>query len=186
VTRLIALFLVLICTASCGFAENLKFDSAMRSIATEYTAIHKAFCGDVTTGVDEAAKKIEELARAVDSSTIELENAPRLKDLPSRLAGSASKLVLAKDLAGKRTVFKELSSSMVEWALAEKPEGIHVASCSMAKARWLQREDKVFNPYYGASMLHCGKIEDKRSQSDGEPKDPAGSGSDHSGSGSER
>jgi hypothetical protein len=182
--RLVTLLLVLVCTTSCSLSEeSLEFESAMRSISTEYAALHKAFCADSTVGVDEAAQKIEELARAVDSSTIAGKNVQRLKALPERLVSSASKLASAKDLAAKRIVFKELSETMVEWAQAAKPTGVHVASCAVAKARWLQHEDKVFNPYFGSSKLHCGEIEDRRSQ----PKDDghkghagsAGSHSDH-------
>ncbi|MBI4860518.1 MAG: DUF3347 domain-containing protein [Candidatus Riflebacteria bacterium] len=187
-TRLITISLVLLGTISSSLAaDNPEFDGAMNSIASEYTAIHKAFYGDSTTGVDEAAKKIDELARAIDPSTIEGENAQLFKTLPSLLVGSTAKLLQAKDLAGKRIAFKELSAAMVKWARAAKPQGIHVAFCSMAKARWLQREDKVFNPYYGSSMLHCGTMEDKRSQPANTGHEGcAGSVSGHAGSTGDR
>ena len=157
--RLITLSLALVFTVSCSFSEESEeFGTAMHTIAFEYATIHKAFSADSTTGVDEAAHRIEEVARTIDVSTIEGEKAGLLEALPARLAGSAAKLVQARDLAGKREVFRELSASMVEWAVATRPVGLHIASCPMAKARWLQREDKVLNPYYGSSMLHCGTI----------------------------
>lgn len=179
--RPIALSLVLAFATSHAFAgEELEFDAAMRAIATEYAAIHKAFSEDTTTGVDEATKKIEDTARAIDPSTITGDNADRFKALPEGLASSASALIKATDLAAKRTAFKALSASMVEWASAAKPDGIHIAFCPMAKARWLQSGDEVSNPYYGSSMLRCGTLEDTGSApAEGGQEGSAGSHSAH-------
>jgi hypothetical protein len=33
-----------------------------------------------------------------------------------------------------------------------------VMYCSMAEAEWLQKDDVLSNPYYGASMLNCGEL----------------------------
>jgi Cu(I)/Ag(I) efflux system membrane fusion protein len=34
--------------------------------------------------------------------------------------------------------------------------GLHAFECSMAKARWLQRDSGTKNPFYGEKMLTCG------------------------------
>ena len=53
----------------------------------------------------------------------------------------------------------------------------HVAHCPMAfdfeGADWLQRGDQVNNPYFGASMLRCGDIQQSFDPVDGDEKDEA-------------
>jgi hypothetical protein len=50
---------------------------------------------------------------------------------------------------------------------AAKAEGwsdlgdVKLTYCPMVKASWLQKEDKIRNPYYGSTMLECGQFKDK-------------------------
>ena len=36
--------------------------------------------------------------------------------------------------------------------------GLWAFECSMAKARWLQRDNETKNPFYGQKMLTCGDL----------------------------
>ncbi len=64
-----------------------------------------------------------------------------------------------KDIAQLRDSFKGLSEIYIKNGEAIKDGNIVVASCPMAKARWLQNKGKIANPYYGKEMLQCGSFE---------------------------
>ena len=68
------------------------------------------------------------------------------------------KAAQAEDINAMRNAFKPLSKQAVKQDL---PEGVVVAYCPMLRARWLQKDGDVANPYYGESMLTCGRIEKK-------------------------
>lgn len=69
------------------------------------------------------------------------------------------------DIERARRTFEGMAHAMIElvesfdWAPADT---VRLAFCPMAfddrGAEWLQREERVFNPYFGASMLRCGEI----------------------------
>jgi len=75
-----------------------------------------------------------------------------------KLASEAAATMTIGDL---RQAFKPLSARM---AGLERPEGIQLVFCPMADdnrgAHWLQKGDKVMNPYFGAGMLHCGVLKE--------------------------
>lgn len=65
-----------------------------------------------------------------------------------------------------RTAFEPLSNAMQHIATElghDRAEPVRVAFCPMAfdnrGATWLQREEQIANPYFGASMLRCGEIQ---------------------------
>jgi hypothetical protein len=61
------------------------------------------------------------------------------------------------DIAATRDAFKALSK--VATAM-ELPPDYAVAFCPMYKggAKWVQKKDKLANPYYGKQMLTCGNF----------------------------
>ena len=64
------------------------------------------------------------------------------------------------DLGAARTAFSQLSDAVIafsESTKAEAGDGVHAMYCPMVKKQWLQKGDKVSNPYYGKSMLTCGE-----------------------------
>ena len=71
------------------------------------------------------------------------------------------------DISTARNHFIALSEQVIQLAKQFKPKDqtFYVQSCPMANenkgATWLSSEDKVLNPYFGASMLTCGAVEEK-------------------------
>lgn len=74
----------------------------------------------------------------------------------ARAKASAEPLAAAKDIEGARKHFGELSDVLVPLFLAEGIEGAHAFMCAMKGKSWVQRGEKVENPYYGNAMLTCG------------------------------
>ena len=64
------------------------------------------------------------------------------------------------DLEKQRTAFADLSTTL--WKVVQRvgktDKTVYYQYCPMKKAYWLSLEKKKKNPYYGSSMLTCGKI----------------------------
>ena len=81
------------------------------------------------------------------------------------LRAAAGRLRHARDMEGARQAFEGLSSVSIRTAkrFGTNPEReLHVVHCPMAfdnkGADWLQRDQTVANPYFGAAMLRCGDV----------------------------
>lgn len=73
--------------------------------------------------------------------------------------GAGADVEKAKDIKAARTAFGPLSEKAIKIA-ANDPE-YHVFNCPMVNKDWVQRSNKIANPYMGADMLTCG-VEKKK------------------------
>ena len=83
------------------------------------------------------------------------------------IVSAAKTLEQAGDLKKAREAFGKLSAAVIAAAKAEgwkDLDGVKLGFCPMAPApgSWLQKEDKVRNPYYGTLMLECGELKDPK------------------------
>jgi hypothetical protein len=81
------------------------------------------------------------------------------------IVASAKSVQQASDIKAARDAFGRLSEAVIAAAKAagwEDVDGLKLAYCPMARASWLQKEDRVRNPYYGSSMLECGQLRDPK------------------------
>lgn len=78
----------------------------------------------------------------------------------AELLKATEKLNKASSIEKQRAVFNDVSTAM--WKLVKNSDKVnHVVYyqyCPMKKAYWLSNEKEIKNPYYGSSMLTCGKI----------------------------
>lgn len=86
------------------------------------------------------------------------------KDVPESLAPLAQKLVAGPDLKAARDAFEPYSTAVADLVRAQpagKREKLTVFQCPMSpvlgKARWLQRDAALKNPFFGSEMLECGE-----------------------------
>lgn len=125
---------------SLSLFTGVSFASSPEVIA-EYIKIQDTLASDSVNGVVESAKKIATIEK---SSKVGLE---------------AQKVAAAKDIKSIRESFKLLSKEVIASTPKKDLKDVKVAGCPMANAQWLQKGDKIRNPYYGASMLECGSFE---------------------------
>jgi len=120
------------------------------AVFDSYIKIQTALAQDSLQGVSANATAIAKSVQA-DSA----------KTLPADVAKQAETLAKARDIKAAREAFKPLSDSLIKYLAANKAHAGHYVKvfCSMANGRWLQTGTVVSNPYYGKSMLRCGKIE---------------------------
>lgn len=71
----------------------------------------------------------------------------------------------ANNIEKQRAAFNDVSTIM--WKLVKSSDKVnqpvYYQFCPMKKANWLSLEKDIKNPYYGLSMLTCGKVEDSKS-----------------------
>ena len=120
---------------------------ALLTMLDPYFRIQASLSDDKTEGV-----KADAVAIATTAKSMGEPGAPIVK--------AADALAGAADLGAARTAFSQLSDAVIafsESTKAEAGDGVHAMFCPMLKKQWLQKGDKVSNPYYGKSMLTCGE-----------------------------
>ena len=115
-------------------------------------------------------------ALAADDLSAYQKNLPALRTgLQAYLAGHApsargslaifkNTLADSADLRAARRAFEPFSTALADLVLAQHlnhREGLHIYQCPMTPVlgtgRWLARENKTRNPYFGSAMLDCGE-----------------------------
>lgn len=103
-----------------------------------------------------AASKAEELVKALNSTDAKTITGSSRDGLLEH----AGKIAESKELKSQREHFAGLSTDMITLAKGSKlsTEPVYQMYCPMKKSNWLSNEKTVKNPYYGSSMLTCGKV----------------------------
>lgn len=76
------------------------------------------------------------------------------------LLKDAGTIADAKNIDKQRTPFSNFSNNLadVTKALKLSDRPVYIQYCPMKKASWLSNEKAIKNPYFGSSMLTCGKV----------------------------
>ncbi len=74
-----------------------------------------------------------------------------------------AKELSTKTITEQRQQFQKLSETAIELLQAASPPAtlspkLFIAHCPMYPGSWIQNNEDILNPYYGAEMLHCGEI----------------------------
>jgi hypothetical protein len=76
------------------------------------------------------------------------------------LVKATAAMAKASAIEKQRAVFNDLSTSL--WTVVKSSEKldspVYYQYCPMKKGYWISEEQAIKNPYYGASMLTCGKV----------------------------
>lgn len=139
--RTVLLFAIVVALTAVASASD-----AMKAIVSSYLQIHAALAADKTDGVKAAAEEIASQAGRMGTSGAAIEKAART-------------MAAAADLKAARTALGPLSDAVIAAGKAEDWKDVtdvKVAYCPMVRQSWLQKGDKIKNPYYGSSMSTCG------------------------------
>lgn len=131
-----------------GLASPVRASESTKAIVASYLNIHAALSSDKVDGVKAAAAAIGKEAARMGAAGDAIQKA-------AKAVGSAA------DLEAARTAFGPLSDAVIAAARADGWKDVpsaKVAYCSMVDRHWIQTDDKIRNPYYGASMLTCGEL----------------------------
>ncbi|TDS08887.1 DUF3347 domain-containing protein [Sphingobacterium paludis] len=82
----------------------------------------------------------------------------------AELLEAAERLNEANGIEKQRAEFKNVSMIMWKWLKNSDKVNhtIYYQYCPMKNAYWLSNEKEIKNPYYGASMLTCGKVSETK------------------------
>lgn len=112
----------------------------------------------VAGNANTASIKAEEFVKSLNSIDSKIVNG----DNRDALLKDATHISRSKDIKHQREHFATFSTNMYALAKAVKlnTQPVYYAYCPMKKAYWLSSETTIKNPYYGSSMLTCGKVEE--------------------------
>lgn len=157
----------MIATIVCCFAflttkATAKTEQPLSATLTFYYNIKNALvAGDAAAAASQAASFLDAVNNA-NTTSLGSKEQEAFSALRQKLAADAKKITENKDLAAQRASFTTLSDNMYKLAKAVKlsSDPVYQAYCPMKKAYWLSSEAAIKNPYYGSSMLTCGKVSD--------------------------
>jgi hypothetical protein len=101
-----------------------------------------------------------------DDAALIAKGAQELGAAGKGIATAADTLGAASSLPEARDAFAKLSDAVITYAdqvKADTGSDVHAMYCPMVKKSWLQKGDKVKNPYGGKSMIDCGEKKKKNS-----------------------
>jgi Cu(I)/Ag(I) efflux system membrane fusion protein len=140
--------IVILFIAALSGAATLHASDAMKAIVGSYLEIQARLAGDKIEGIKPAAQAIGEQAARMGKSGDDI-------------VKTAKALEQAADLKTARDAFGPLSDAVIAAGNAENWKDVpdvRVAYCPMVKRSWVQKEETIRNPYFGASMLSCGEF----------------------------
>ena len=137
------------------FSQKAKEDTI--KILKSYEKIRALFASDSLIGLEEHCDNIIKTTKQAEFSAPD-----QLKPRYTIIAKQAKELKKARqeDMDGARQDFGYLSKVIIE-LLREEPslqENVFVFECPMAQDYkfWIQKDQKINNPYMGKEMLECG------------------------------
>ncbi|MCW5551795.1 MAG: efflux RND transporter periplasmic adaptor subunit [Verrucomicrobiae bacterium] len=153
-----------------GFVARTDVPSAfgeqVAQLAKAYLELATALAGDDFERSRTAAVAMNELLHSFDSSALAEEASIAWKLLETELHKPLHAMREPTDIAALREQLVPLTQH-TEHAVVAFGAGqvgkLYVAHCPMAfgnkGANWLQADENIANPYYGARMFRCGEIE---------------------------
>ncbi|MFU8821035.1 MAG: efflux RND transporter periplasmic adaptor subunit [Gammaproteobacteria bacterium] len=141
------------------------FQAELGGIVRAQFALVRALAGDDSATARLAALEVDAALHAVDGTRL-AGKAPRegWNRIARTIHDALGELSRAPGLDSQRRHFETFSDALTE-AIEQfgiKDAGpVYRAVCPMVEGRegyWLQDEETIANPYYGASMLRCGDV----------------------------
>lgn len=147
------IFLLWVLFAATSIQNNFAQDITIAQLLKQYYQMKDALVAGNSADASIAANNFIKSANSADNKIISEGNV-------QALVKDASKIAEVKDLGKQRQAFSSLSDNMITLAKSTKltDQPIYQQYCPMKKASWLSSEKTIKNPYYGSSMLTCGKV----------------------------
>ena len=137
------LVVLMVCGVVAGAAVLAAAD--WKPVVDPYLKIQTALAGDSMEGVAANASAVAAAAAKLGAAG-------------TPVAEAAKKTGTAADIKAARAAFMDLSETLIKAAGEALASDIRIAYCPMVKKSWLQTDKEIRNPYYGSSMLTCGRF----------------------------
>lgn len=136
---------------------TLKTDTSSKvslsQLLASYYAIKDALVADNASLASAKAEDFLRIANGIDYKVISEGNI-------NALVKDATSISETKNIQKQREQFANLSHNMLALARAMKlgEQPVYETYCPMKKTYWLSNSKTIKNPYFGSSMLTCGKV----------------------------
>lgn len=146
---------------------NSNAKQALQPLFSAYFKLKDALVGDDWATAQQYAKEAYKALDQVNSSLFKDKAHDRFMKHKAPLTKALDELAKSSDIKSARTTLIQLSEQMITMAKTFRPadQPLFVQYCPMADsnkgATWLSLENEVRNPYFGASMLKCGEVQEK-------------------------
>jgi membrane fusion protein, copper/silver efflux system len=142
-----------------------EFKKGMGRLVQDYLAIQNSLAGDDFPSAKKAGEKFATTLNGMDMGLLKGEAHGLWMDALDMLKKGSEKIAAARDIEALRSGFEFLSigtAGSVERLGADIKGPIFELFCPMAfnnkGATWLQQDEEVRNPYFGAAMFACGEV----------------------------
>jgi len=150
-----------------ALAVSPALHAHLRTFIEAYLAVQRALALDDLTNAHTRAKLFLQNVMAANATGDAPAVQTAIKAACAQLKASLATLAAAATLRAARQQFDEVSKILMglqKTYAVRPPATLYHVHCPMAfdgrGADWLQSEKRVMNPYFGATMLHCGDIVD--------------------------
>ncbi len=142
--------------------KELQVSNALTEVYNQYFLLKDALVRDNATVAATKAEALTKSISGVAEKSMTTEENALWKKTQTDLLLHAKHISESKDIAHQREHFALLSQNMITLAKVFKADdAMYIQHCPMYNdgegADWLSKENAVKNPYYGSSMLTCGK-----------------------------
>jgi Cu(I)/Ag(I) efflux system membrane fusion protein len=142
-----------------------SFQAELGALVRAQFALVRALADDEADAARRAALEVDAALHAVDAEQLQGNEArSEWNRLARTMHDGLSELARAAGLDSQRRHFESFSDALTDavqtFGIAEAGP-VYRAMCPMVEGRlgyWLQDEELIANPYFGASMLRCGDI----------------------------
>ncbi len=143
-----------------------NFRRQLGSFVETYLALKHALAGDEPVEqASEHARSAKDALERIDMALLDGANHDFWMTQAEQMGNALRRMAEADAIEVARTAFEPLSDALIATLQrfgAPGDEPLYVAHCPMAfddeGADWLQDQEQILNPYFGAMMLRCGDI----------------------------
>lgn len=142
-------------------AMNDNQDAKAEAILNDYFNLKDALVGDDNDKAKELGNTMAQSLKSFDASNYSDNETSELNDIIEDATEHAEH-ISESDIKHQREHFKILSKDVTDMvAITGTKTKLYEQFCPMydGGTAWLSKEENVLNPYYGSSMLRCGKVQ---------------------------
>jgi Cu(I)/Ag(I) efflux system membrane fusion protein len=142
-----------------------EFRQQFWHVVEDYLALQRSLAADEVSSVSGLARQALKSLAAVDMSLLSGEAHSKWMQSNRGITETLENMEKEENIEDVRKLFKTFSDEVivvVKQLRVFGPEPLYKLHCPMAfnnrGADWLQADKDTRNPYFGASMLKCGKV----------------------------
>jgi len=142
--------------------HQVEQKNALSQVYGNYFQLKDALLKDNAASASQKAGELVKAIESVDQVQMSAQEKSIWSKAETDFLMHAKHIAESKDLAHQREHFAPLSQNIITLAKVFKAdEPMYIQHCPMYNdgegADWISKENTVKNPYYGSSMLTCGK-----------------------------